>query len=390
MSERNDSLRSQLDRIQRGALVVGLLCVAGCATAGWLDATQFFRSWLVAFMFWLGLSLGCLVILMIHHLAGGRWGFGVRRLLEAGTRTLPVMALLFVPLLFGLQILYVWARPEAVAVDALLQHKQPYLNVPFFLVRAALYFAMWLGLAWRLDRAAAAQDQTPGPDVTQRLTALSGGGLVAYGVTMTFAAVDWAMSLEPEWFSTVYGVLIMTGQVLGGFALVIIVAALLMKQKPLADAMTAVQFHDLGKFLFTFVVFWAYIAFAQYLIIWAGNLPEETSWYHRRFEGGWSGVGIFLMIFHFFVPFFLLLSADLKRRPGALATVAVIVMAVCVVDVFWIVKPAFARGFSVHWMDLAALAGIGGLWVAAFVRQLKSRSLVPAHDARVEEELRWA
>jgi len=386
----NDSLSRQLNRVERGALVAGLLCAAVCAVAGWFDTTQFFRSYLVAYLFWIGLPLGCLVIVMIHHLAGGRWGFGVRRLLEAGTRTLLLMAVLFVPLLFGLQSLYVWARPEAVAASEMLRHKQPYLNVPFFIVRAAIYFAVWLGLAWRLDRAAADQDRAPSLDVTRRLTALGGGGLVAYGLTMSFAAFDWAMSLEPEWFSTVYGVLLMTGQVLGGFALVIIVAAALAKQKPLADAVSAQQFHDLGNFMFTFVIFWAYISFAQYLIIWAGNLPEENSWYLRRFEGGWSGVGIFLMVFHFFAPFFLLLSRDIKRRPGRLAAVAVGVLAVCVVDLFWIVKPAFDRSrFSVHWMDVVALLGIGGLWVAAFVGQLKGRSLVPVHDARVEEEFQW-
>ena len=386
----SDSLNRQLTRVERSALAAGLLCAAVCAVAGWFDSTQFFRSYLVAYLFWIGLPLGCLAIVMIHHLAGGRWGFGVRRLLEAGTRTLLLMAVLFIPLLFGLQSLYVWARPEAVAASEMLRHKQPYLNVPFFIVRAALYFAVWLGLAWRLDRAAADQDRAPSLGVTQRLTALGGGGLVAYGVTMSFAAIDWAMSLEPEWFSTVYGVLLMTGQVLGGFALVIVVATALAKQKPLADAVSAQQFHDLGNFMFTFVIFWAYISFAQYLIIWAGNLPEENSWYLRRFEGGWSGVGIFLMVFHFFAPFVLLLSRDIKRRPGRLAAVAVGVLAVCVVDLFWIVKPAFDRSrFGVHWMDVVALLGIGGLWVAAFVGQLKGRSLVPVHDARVEEELQW-
>lgn len=385
----NDLLEEQLGRVQRSALLVGLTGVAASMAMAPAEPALFFRSYLVAFLFWLGLPLGCLVIVMIHHLAGGRWGYSVRRLLEAGTRTLPLMALLFLPLLAGLRILYVWARPEAVAADELLQHKQIYLNLPFFLGRAVFYFAVWCGLARLLDRAATMQDRAPGPDSTKRLMGLSAGGLLAYGLTMTFAAVDWAMSLEPHWFSTVYGVRMMTGQVLSGFALMIIVGSLLARQEPLSDVIRPMHFHDLGNFLLTFVIFWAYISFSQFLITWAGNLPEETIWYLHRFRGGWGRVGICLVVLHFFVPFFLLLSRDVKRNPMALAAVALGVLAMCVVDLFWIVAPGFGGNhIEVHWTNLTALIGIGGLWVAAFVRQLTSRTLVPVHDARMEEALR--
>ncbi len=380
-----------LSRIQNVAFVAGLAALAACGLGAVGHTAQFFRSYLVAFLFWVGLSLGCLAILMVHYVAGGRWGYSVRRMLEAGTKTLPVMGLLFIPVLFGLQVLYVWARPEAVAADPLLRHKEPYLNVPFFIGRTVFYFAVWIGLASALDRAATAQDESPSPALSGRLLKIGGGGLLAYGLTMTFASIDWAMSLDPHWFSTIYGVLFLAGQVLGAFALVIVVAVALRRQPALAEALQPQQLHDLGNFMFTFVIFWAYISFSQFLIIWAGNLPDETTWYLRRFQGGWGKVGLFLVALHFFGPFLLLLSRDVKRNPRALATVAAGLLVVCVVDVFWIVVPGFQGvKFGVHWMDLAALVGIGGLWLGVFLRRLKSRSLVPVHDARVEAALEAA
>jgi hypothetical protein len=387
----NDTLRTQLSRIQTGAFVAGLVVLALCGFGATGNAVQFFRSYLFAFLFWVGLSLGCLAVLMVHYVAGGRWGYAVRRMLEAGTKTLPLMGLLFIPLLFGLPVLYIWARPEAVAADPLLRHKEPYLNVPFFIGRAVFYFAVWIGLASALDRAATAQDESPSRALTGRLLKIGGGGLLAYGLTMTFASIDWAMSLDPHWYSTIYGVLFLAGQALGAFALVIVVAVWLRRQPTLAEALQPQQLHDLGNFMLTFVIFWAYISFSQFLIIWAGNLPEETTWYLRRFHGGWGKVGLFLVALHFFVPFLLLLSRDVKRNPRAMGAVAVGLLVLCVVDLFWIVVPGY-RGvkFGVHWMDVAALVGIGGLWLGAFLRRLKSRSLVPAHDARVEEALEVA
>lgn len=383
----NGELRTQFARISRISLIIGVLGLAACAGGGLLDRTQFFRSWLVAFFFWLGLPLGCLVILMIHHLAGGRWGFAIRRLLEAGTQTLPLLMLFVVPLLFGLQRLYIWTHPDAVAADPLLQHKQIYLNIPFFLGRLLFYFVIWQTIVLMLERATAMQDRNPGPKATKRLTSISGGGLVAYGVTMSFAAVDWAMSLEPHWYSTVYGVLVMSGQVLAGFALAVIAGTLLSKNEPLSAVLHPAHFHDLGNFLLTFIIFWAYIAFSQFLIIWSGNLPIETFWYAHRFQDGWGAVGMTLVVLHFFVPFFLLLFRDIKRAPKALSLVAVLIFLLCIFDVFWIVAPGFGgKELVLHWTDAAALVGMGGFWVMAFVHQLQMRPLTPVHDARVEEE----
>jgi hypothetical protein len=235
------------------------------------------------------------------------------------------------------------------------------------------------------------QDQTPGREVTRRLTLISGAGLCLYMLTMTFASIDWMMSLEPTWFSTIYGLLIMTGQVLGAFAFVIIIAAYLVRYKPYAKAIESLHFHDLGNFLLTFVIFWAYTAFSQFIIIWAGNLPDENSWYLHRLVGGWQGVGVALIILHFFVPFLLLLSRDLKRRSSGLAKVALTVFIMGLLDIFWIVAPGFGRpAFRIYWMDIVAPIGIGGVWLAMFIRELKGQSIVPVHDSRVEEEFEWA
>jgi hypothetical protein len=385
------SLQPEFERLQKVSVRIGVAALALCALGAVLNPKRFFEAYLMAYVFWLGIALGCQAILMIHHLAGGRWGFAIRRQLEAASKTLPLLTVLFIPYLLGLHSLYAWINPEAVAADALLRHKQPYLNAPFFVIRAAIYFAVWLGTMSLLNRASLVQDQTASRETTRRLTLISGTGLGLYMLTMTFASIDWMMSLEPQWFSTIYGLLIMTGQVLGAFAFVIIVAALLVKYKPYAEAILPLYFHDLGNFLLTFVIFWAYMAFSQFLIIWSGNLPDENSWYLHRLVGGWKGVGVTLIILHFFVPFLLLLSRDLKRRSSQLSKLALLVFAMGLVDIFWIVAPGFGRSaFQVYWMDILAPIGIGGVWLAMFIKQLKGKSAMPAHDSRIEEELEWA
>ena len=242
-----------------------------------------------------------------------------------------------------------------------------------------------------LKWASSTQDQTPSREATRRLTLISGAGLSLYMLTMTFASIDWMMSLEPQWFSTIYGVLTMTGQVLGAFAFVIIAAAFLVKYKPYAEVIGPAHFHDLGNFLLTFVIFWAYMAFSQFLIIWSGNLPDENSWYLHRLTGRWRDMGVVLIVLYFFVPFLLLLSRDLKHRSSWLSKVAVMVFVVGLVDIFWIIAPAFGRtGSPICWMDIVAPIGIGGVWLGTFIKQLKGQSIVPAHDSRIEEEFEWA
>ncbi len=367
------------DRFQRRAGAAGILALAACAAGAAGSPDQFFRSYLFAYLFWIGIALGCFAIVMLHHLVGGSWGVVIRRLLESGAGTLPLMAVLILPLLAGLPRLYVWARPEAVAGDELLRHKAPYLNVPFFLGRLAFYFAVWIMLAHLLNKWSEEQDRTLSPRVKARLQLLSGPGLVLYGLTVTFASVDWVMSLEPHWFSTIYGILFMTGEALATLAFVILALLVLVRRKPMADVLRPAHFHDLGNLMLAFVMLWAYVCFSQFLIIWSGNLPEEIPWYLRRLDGGWAWVAVALLVFHFALPFVLLLSRQNKQRLEILAGIAGGVLLVRLVDLFWMVMPAFhPGGFRVHWMDLLMPVGIGGLWLAAFVWRLKRRPLLPA------------
>ena len=375
------TLQPSWDRLQQRVLIVGGGGIVLCGVGAVLNPTQFFRSYLLAYLFWFGIPLGCLAVLMLHHLVGGAWGAVIRRVLESGTRTLPLLALLFVPLLFGLHDLYSWARPETVAADALLQRKRPYLNVPFFVLRSACYFVVWFTMSYLLNRWSRLQDQTAADPFERRMRLLSGPGLVLYVLTATFASVDWMMSLEPRWFSTIYGILVIVGQLLATLAFAVVVTALLGDAPPLSAVVSPAHFHDLGNLLLAFVMIWAYMAISQFLIIWAGNLPEEITWYLHRTKGGWEWIALGLILFYFALPFLLLLSRGIKQRAQLLVWVATAILVMRVADVFWLVVPAFQPAvISIHWMDITALIGIGGLWVAAFVWQLKGRPLLPVYD----------
>jgi hypothetical protein len=383
-----DAAAPDMRRLGRGALAVGIGGAVLCAIGWGVSPGQFFRSYLVAYLFWLGIALGCLGILMLQHLTGGAWGIVIRRLLESGARTLPLLALLFVPILFGLQELFVWARPEAVAADEILQHKSLYLNVPFFIVRAVVYFAAWTGLAWLLCRWSARQDATGDPRLIRKLGTLSGPGIVIYVLTMTFASVDWVMSLEPHWFSTIFGGLLVAGQALAAMAFVIAALSLLAGRKPLAGVIGSAHFHDLGKLLLAFVMVWSYFAFSQFLIIWAGNLPEEIPWYLSRLTGGWEWLGLALVIAQFAAPFLLLLSRDFKRNANRLARVAALVVLLRLLDMYWMIAPAFDPGaFAIHWLDIVAPLGLGGIWLAVFVWQLGRMPLLPLRDEYLPEAI---
>jgi hypothetical protein len=374
----------ELASLQRRGLIVGACALAPALLGGLLNRSAFFQAYLLGYLFWTGIGVGCLGLLMLHHLVGGRWGFAIQRLLEAGVRTLPLMALLFLPVLFGLQDLYPWARPEVMATDTLLQFKQRYLNAPAFFGRAACYFLLWIGAGTILLMLSARQDQ--GIDtgrLTRRLQVWSGPGLVVYGFAVTFAAIDWAMSLEPHWYSTIYGVIFLVGQGLLALAFVTRVAICLANRPPLQSVLGAGQLHDLGNLLLAFVMLWAYIAFSQYLIIWSGNLPEENHWYLHRMDGGWGVLAVILIVFHFVVPFLLLLSRITKRRAKILGTVATGILVMRFVDLFWLIVPALhAEGFHAHWLDLVLPVGLGGLWLAMFAAGLRRRPLLAERDPR--------
>jgi hypothetical protein len=388
MAQLEDSAQPALHRFQRWSLIVGIVSLALCAVGAFFNLDQFFRAYLVAYFFWLGIALGCLAIMMVHYLTGGAWGIVIHRSLEAGARTLPLLALLFVPLVFGLQYLYVWARPEAVAADALLQHKRAYLNVPFFLIRAAVYFVIWVGVGYLLQRWSLAQERTEESLISRRPRVLSGPGLVLNGLAITFASIDWVMSLEPHWYSTIYGFMVMVGQGLAALAFVIVVTALLADHWPLSGVIQPEHFHDLGNLLMMFVLLWGYLAYSQYVIVWSGNLLEEIPWYLRRTQGGWAWLAWAVLLCYFVVPFLLLLSRDLKRNARALSALATALTVMSFVDLFWRVEPAFQPvRLYVHWIDVVAAVGLGGIWLAAFVWFLRRRPLLPLHEPYVQEAL---
>lgn len=374
--------------IRRTAAAIGVAGLVLCAVGYAASHEQFFRSYLMAYVFWSGVALGSLAWLMVQHLSGGAWGVVSRRVFEAASRTVPFMALLFVPLLFGVRELYLWARPEVVALDPALQFKSTYLNVPFFVVRAVLYFVIWSGLAWMLSAWSLRQDREPDQALALRMQRLSGGGLVLYAVTVLFMSVDWMMSIDPHWFSTIYGILFMGGQGLSSMAFAIAVLVLLARTEPMSRVIGPSHLHDLGKLLLAFVMLWAYFNFSQFLIIWSGNLPEEIPWYLARLRGGWEWVSLLLVVGHFALPFLLLLNRDLKRTGRTVATIAVLIIVMRLVDVFWLLGPEHGQELvQVHWLDIVAPVALGGVWIALFLWQLGTRPLLPLGEPTLQEAI---
>jgi len=392
MIETIDKTPPMVGEFQRRALIVGIAGVAICVLGAFFNSEQFFRSYLLAYVFWVGIALGCFAILMLQHMSGGAWGLVIRRVLESATRTFPLLAVLFIPVAVGVRSIYIWAGPHAgegnEALQHALDHKAPYLNVPFFIGRAVFYFAIWILLSYLLNKWSLEQDRTKHRPLTTRLQGISGPGLVLYGFTVTFASIDWLMSLEPQWFSTIFGVLIMGGQGLSAMAFIIAVVVVLSRYKPLSEVIQPSHLHDLGKLMLAFLMLWAYFGFSQFLIIWSGNLPEEIPWYVRRLQTSWKWVGLALVLLQFALPFVLLLSRDLKRNSRTLVTVAVAVIVMRLVDLIWLTVPEFHEGaFRIHWMDLLMPIGVGGLWLAYFAYQLKQRPLLPMGDPYLEEAL---
>jgi hypothetical protein len=377
-------LSADFDRIRQRASIIGGVGLLLCAIGWFANPDQFYRSYLVGFMFWNGLALGCMAIAFLHQLSGGAWGSVIRRILESATRTFPVTLVLFLPLLFGIHRLYVWSNPAAVAADKTLQHKAAYLNVPFFIGRAGLYFAIWLTVSYFFNKWSLEQDRTGAESWGSKMEGLAGPGLLLYGATVTFSSIDWFMSLDPHWFSTIYGILFIGGQGVSALAFAIAVIVLISARPPFSEIVTSKHLRDLGTLLFAFIMLWAYFNFSQFLLMWAGNLPNEIPWYLKRMQGGWLWVGLCLVLFHFALPFLLLLSRDVKRNPKLMVVVAVWLLVMRIVDLFWL---SASDSFQVHWLDLAAPAGLGGIWIAAFFWQLKQRPLLPLHDPELEEAL---
>lgn len=383
-----EALKPRLNRIQTRALIVGVVAALLSAYGAYANTGRFFESYIVGYLFWIGIALGSLALIALHHLVGGGWGFVIQRLLEAASRTLPLMALLFVPFLFGMQDLFIWARPEAVASDPLLYHKVHYLNVSFFIIRTVGYFLIWFVLILLLTGWSRKQDKTEDDTLTDKIRKLSGPSILLYVLTMTFASIDWGMSLDPHWYSTIYGFVFVIGQGLLTLAFAIIVLRSLSEYKPLAEVVQKQHFHDLGNLMLAFTMLWAYISLSQFLIIWSGNLPEEITWYLHRLHGGWEWMAVAIVVFHFAIPFVVLLSRRTKRNKQVLAWVAMGMIVMRFVDLYWVVAPSFhAEHMSFHWLDILVPIAIGGLWTALFIINLKGEKLLPLHDPRLQEAL---
>jgi len=378
-------------RWQRLPAIAGALGLAAVGTSFALrggDPARFYHSWLVAFLFFLSITLGAIFFVMVHFAAKAAWGVVVRRLAENLAATVPLFLLLFVPILLGLRELYPWAVPEHVAHDAVLRGKAAWLDPTFFSLRAVLYLGTWSLLAWWYLTLSLRQDRTGQAALTRRMIALSGPGLIVLALTVTFAAFDWIMSLDPHWYSTIFGVYFFSGSVVGAFATLILVAAALTRSGILQQVITVEHFHELGKLLYAFTVFWAYIGFSQFFLIWYANLPEETTWYLRRTEGGWLTLTAGLAAGHFVLPFFFLMSQHTKRRRGLLAFGAAWMLVMHLLDVYWLVMPSYLEGGpDLHPLDLITLVGVGGPVLAVFGLLLRRHALVPSWDPRLVESL---
>ena len=379
MPENLSPLTSHLSHWQSRALLIGAVAAVASLIGFFLNRGQFFHSYLFAWLFWSGLSFGALVIVMMQFLTGGQWGLAVRRLSTAAFMTLPLMALLFLPILFGLHDIYGWsngARAEAPGYH----HKAQYLNAPFFTVRAVIYFVVLMAFALSLRKRMADHRRL------SAAPALSAGGLTVYVLCMNFASTDWVMSLDPAWYSTVFVEVFASSQFLAALALMTALLCAFTNHQSLITSRASVEsatvpvkaLHDLGNMLLAFVIFWAYVAFAQFLIIWSGNLPKEISWYLPRSGGGWQWFALVLMLAQFLLPFALLLSHHAKRQPLPLATICILIVLANVLMNFWFVAPAFhPNRIYVHWLDFTEFVALGGFWFALFFYFLKQRPLLP-------------
>lgn len=379
------------DRVWKGSAVVGAVGVAvavgiaAVTTDGW---RRFLFAYLLNFSYLLALALGALFFVILQHLTRAGWSVVVRRLAEGVAAVLPFLAVLAVPVVLGLHQLYHWSHADVVAQDHLLQGKAPYLNAPFFMIRLALYFAVWTVLTRFFVSRSVAQDSTGDGETSLLLQRRAAPAMIAFALTTTFAAFDLLMSLDPHWFSTIFGVYFFAGAVVSFVALLIVIARALQGAGFLVHAITVEHYHDLGKLLFAFTVFWAYIAFSQFMLIWYANLPEETGWFLRRQTNGWQWIGLTLVVGHFLVPFVALLGRQPKRNPRLLALAAVWQLAMGWVDVFYLVGPEAEVGHGLpRVVDLALLIGLGGLTVAYAVRMMMRRSLIAERDPRLDESL---
>ncbi len=374
------------------SLIVGVVFGVVAIIGAFMRPEEFYRAYLLGFMCWLGVALGSMAILMIRHLTGGGWGMVIRRTLGAAMRTLPLLALLFIPIILGMHRLYIWAQPlDNIADKHLREHLQnitkTYLTTNGFIIRAVFYFAIWNLLSFLLTKWSKQTDRPGAPDNTQRFKAVSGPGLILYGFTISFAAIDWVMSLDPSWVSTIFGLIILIGEVLSAMCFAVVVERILFNYRPMSEILKPDFVHDHGKWMLAFTMVWAYFNFSQWLIIWAGNLPAEITFYLKRLSGGWGLIGLTLVLFHFAIPFGILLSRRFKRDIRRLAWLAAWLMLMRYLDLFWIIEANFSNTLRFTVADVIVPVAIGGIWLAYFFRNLAALPLLPAYDPDAHEVL---
>ena len=380
------SLRLGIGAVALIASLVGLFL-------GEESAKQFYHSYLVAYMFGLSLVLGAMFFVLIQHLSRAGWSVVVRRLAENVMGAMPLMALLFVPLIFGHGTLYHWVHlshlaPGDAGYDPVIAGKTGYLNSTFFFVRVALYFAVWIGIARWFRKTSIQQDQTGDPALTLKMARVAAPCMLLFALSLTFAAIDWLMSLDPHWFSTIWGVYYFAGSFMSFMAMMALLLMWLRGKGLMTDTVTTEHFHDVGKLMFAFMVFWTYIAFSQYMLIWYANLPEETLWYQHHLEGNWNSIGETLMVGHFLVPFAFLMSRHIKRARATLAVGAVFLLLMHLIDMHWVVMPMLHHhGLHLTWLDFTTVIAVLGLLTGVVLRNVQGASLVPERDPRLRESL---
>lgn len=371
--------------LKKPALIVGVIGLTILIFGYFVDQKQFFFSYLTAFAFWMTLVWGAMFFSFLHHLTGADWSIVLRRILETVMMTLPLLALLFIPILLGMHDLYHWSHADAVLADPILTKKSAYLNPAFFTIRVIVYFTIWFLLARSLYKTSLDQDQGFKEKQILKMKRISAPGMILFALSLTFASFDWLMSLEAHWYSTIFGVYMFGGSLLAILAFLVIFGLYLREKGILAETITVEHYHDLGKFLFAFIIFWGYIGFSQYFLIWYANIPEETIWYLSRWEGSWKFITLLLVFGHFVVPFLLLMPRAVKRNFAMLRILAGWIFIMHWVDIYWIVMPSLHhQGAVFSWMDLAGFLGIGGLFIFYFIHKFTGKALVPVNDPRLE------
>jgi len=378
-----------VNRVQRAGLLVGGIALLLAIPGALSSPEKFYHSYIFSYMLVFGLTVGSLGLLMLQHLTGGNWGIIIRRPLEAASRNIWLVLVMFIPIVLGMKTLYrAWLDPERLKEEPLSKFQQGYLTSGGFLGRAVLYFAIWFLLMWLFNTWSRQQDERKqDPQIQRRFKSLSGPGVILYILLTTFAAIDWVMSLSPHWASTIYGFIFVGAQAIATMCVMIIVIVLLSGSEPLAGIIQKRHLHDLGKGLFTFNILWAYFAFSQLLIIWSGNQPEEISFYRTRLFGGWGVVAVIVLVFSFSLPFLILLSREVKRTPGLIAKVAAWMLLMRLVDLYWMTRPEFTPRAFPTWLDFVVPIALFGLWLGFFAMNLKQRPLLPLGDPKLAEAI---